>query len=64
MLKEWECFDADSGRDIAQEIREYFIPDFSDWQKSGKFDHEFKKLCRDLRREGVQMKSGQSIKAR
>ncbi|HEX3856965.1 MAG TPA: toll/interleukin-1 receptor domain-containing protein [Verrucomicrobiae bacterium] len=64
MLKEWECFDADSGRDIAQEIREYFIPDFSDWQKSEKFDHEFKKLCRDLRREGVQMRSRQSIKTR
>ena len=31
-LKAWECFDADSGRDIAEEIREYFIPDFSEWK--------------------------------
>lgn len=52
-LKSWECFDADSGRDIAEEVREYFIPDFSDWGKPGKFEKEFERLCRDLRREGV-----------
>jgi uncharacterized protein YjbI with pentapeptide repeats len=28
-LRDWECFDADAGRDSAREIREYFIPDFS-----------------------------------
>jgi hypothetical protein len=52
-LKAWACFDSDSGRDIAQDIREYFIPDFSSWTKPGKFENEFGKLCRDLRREGV-----------
>jgi hypothetical protein len=52
-LKAWECFDSDSGRDIAQEIREYFIPDFSQWAKPGEFEKEFKKLYRDLRKEGV-----------
>lgn len=31
-IKKWECFDADSGRDLAVEIREYFIPDFSEWK--------------------------------
>jgi len=36
-LKEWECFDSDSGLDIAQEIREFFIPDFSDWKSEEKF---------------------------
>ena len=30
-LRAWKCFDADSGRDVAREIREYFIPDFSTW---------------------------------
>lgn len=55
LLQDWECFDADTGRDIAQEIREYFIPDFSEWTKDIKFDQEFQKLCRDLRNEGVQM---------
>ena len=52
-LKAWECFDADSGRDIAEEVRAYFIPDFSEWTKPLKFEKEFVKLCRDLRKEGV-----------
>jgi hypothetical protein len=54
-LKSWECFDADSGRDIAQEIREYFIPDFSEWTKAGKFAAAFNKLRSDLRLAGVQI---------
>ena len=29
-IQAWECFDADSGKDLATELREYFIPDFSD----------------------------------
>ena len=52
-LKQWECFDTDSGRDIAEEVREYFIPDFSDWKKPGKFEDSFGRLCGDLQREGV-----------
>jgi len=56
MLRAWECFDSDAGRDIAAEIREYFIPDFSEWLKPGMFEVEFKKLCRDLRKEGVPMR--------
>ena len=52
-LKAWECLDTDSGQDIAVEVREYFIPDFSDWTKPAKFEKEFLRLCRDLRREGV-----------
>ena len=31
-LRDWECFDADTGKDSAREIREYFIPDFSNWK--------------------------------
>jgi hypothetical protein len=31
-LREWELFDADSGSDLAVEVREYFVPDFSDWR--------------------------------
>jgi TIR domain len=27
-LCDWECFDGDTGKDSAHEIREYFIPDF------------------------------------
>ena len=29
-IRDWECFDADTGKDSAREVREYFIPDFSD----------------------------------
>ena len=29
-IQSWERFDADSGMDIAAEVRSYFIPDFSD----------------------------------
>lgn len=29
-LRGWKCFDSDTGRDVAREIRQYFIPNFSD----------------------------------
>jgi len=45
----------DSGLDIAQEIREYFIPDFSVWKKEETFKDEFKNLCDALQQEGVRM---------
>ena len=52
-LKASECFDADSGRDIAVEVREYFIPDFSEWKKPNRFESAFEKLRRDLQKEGI-----------
>ena len=55
-LQAWECFHADTGQDIAAEIREYFIPDFSQWTKPGMFEPQLEKLCADLRREGVPMR--------
>jgi hypothetical protein len=46
-LRDWECFDADGGQDLAVELREYFIPDFSNWK-----DHDaFARLLEDLRAE-------------
>ncbi len=32
VLKAWECFDADSGKDLAVKVREHFIPGFSHWE--------------------------------
>jgi len=32
-LCDWECFDGDTGKDSAREIRENFIPDFSKWKE-------------------------------
>jgi len=48
-LERWECFDADSGKDLAIEVREYYIPDFSNWRDEEAFQVEFAKLLRDLR---------------
>ena len=49
-IQRWKCFDADTGRDLAREIREYFIPDFSNWQDKASFDEGFDKLLADLRK--------------
>src|SRR4029078_1176411 len=48
-IREWECFDADSGKDLAIEVREYFIPDFSNWKDHDSFEASFKRLLADLR---------------
>jgi hypothetical protein len=48
-LREWECFDADIGKDLAVEVREYFIPDFSHWRDAAAFERSFARLLRDLR---------------
>ena len=51
-IRDWELFDADEGKDLAIEIREYYIPDFSDWKDHDSYEKEFKKLLRDLKAEG------------
>ncbi|SRR6266496_1718989 len=48
-LQNWECFDSDNGKDLAVEVREYYIPDFSNWQNKESFEVEFSRLVRDLR---------------
>jgi len=48
-IQRWECFDADSGKDLAAEVREYSIPDFSNWKDHDSFEKEFAKLLRDLK---------------
>lgn len=50
-MLEWECFDADSERDLAVEVREYFMPDFSNWKDHDAFEESFKRLLHDLRSE-------------
>ena len=50
-LRDWECFDADSGKDLAVELREYFIPDFSNWKDHDQFETAFTRLLQDLRAE-------------
>jgi len=47
-LRDWECFDADAGKDSAREIREYFIPDFSNWKDHDSYRLAFDRLLKDL----------------
>lgn len=48
-LRDWECFDADAGKDSAREIREYFIPDFSTWKDAASYQEALRRLLRDLK---------------
>ena len=48
VLRSWECFDADEGKDLAVEIREYYIPDFSAWKNHSAFELAFDRLLKDL----------------
>ncbi len=33
---------------LAKEVREYFIPDFSDWKSHDSYQQAFQRLLRDL----------------
>ncbi len=52
-IRNWEAFDADSGKDMAREIREYFIPDFSNWKDHDTYKKAFERLLHDLEAEGL-----------
>ena len=39
------------GKDLAIELREYFIPDFSNWKEHDAFEAAFDRLLRDLKAE-------------
>lgn len=47
-IREWSCFDADTGKDSAREIREYFIPDFCSSRDRDSYQQAFQRLLRDL----------------
>jgi TIR domain len=49
VIRTWKCFDADTGKDSAREIREYFIPDFSNWKDHDSFEQAFTRLLQDLK---------------
>jgi len=50
-LRDWTCFDADSGKDLAVEVREYFMIDFSNWKNHDAFESAFARLKKDLAAE-------------
>lgn len=47
-IQEWTLPDGDTGLDSAAEIREYFIPDFSNWKDHDSFEEAFARLLKDL----------------
>lgn len=49
VLRDWECFDADSGKDSAREIREFYVPDFTNWKQHDSYQKEFLRLVNDLK---------------
>jgi hypothetical protein len=51
-IRMWESFYADEGIDLAEEIREYYIPDFSDWKNHDRYAEGLKKLLGGLKAEG------------
>lgn len=52
-LRKWTLFNADEGRDLAEEIREYYIPGFVNWKDHEEYRSEFKKLVEALRTASV-----------
>lgn len=60
-IREWRCFDADTGKDSAREIKEYFIPDFSSWKDHDQYQKGLERLLRDLKAEGRAGISDESV---
>jgi uncharacterized protein YjbI with pentapeptide repeats len=50
-IRMWESFYADEGIDLAEEIREYYIPDFSNWKNHDSYAKVLKKLLGGLKSE-------------
>lgn len=48
-VRQWRAFDADTGKDSAREIREYFIPDFSQWTDRDAYQTTFERLLKGLK---------------
>lgn len=48
-IRHWEAFDADTGKDMGREVREYFIPDFSSWKDYDSYTKAFDRLLHDLK---------------
>lgn len=48
-IMKWKCFNADSGKDMAAELREYFIPNFRNWQREAEFSQDLNRLLEALR---------------
>jgi hypothetical protein len=52
-IRTWKSFDADTGIDSAREIREYLVPDFSNWKNDASYQQAFERLLRDLKADAT-----------
>jgi tetratricopeptide (TPR) repeat protein len=59
VIDKWECFDADSGKDLAREVRQYPVGDFSNWRNHGSFEASADRLIKDLQKKAVLLKLAQ-----
>jgi len=50
-IRKWTCFNADTGKDIAVELREYFIPDFTHWKVESRFEQSVAQLLEAFREQ-------------
>jgi uncharacterized protein YjbI with pentapeptide repeats len=68
-VKEWKCFDAENGQDLAEIVRKYFIRDFSKWRDKDAFETAFSRLLKDLKADETtpaesSVKAGKGRKSR
>ena len=47
-MQSWEYIDS-PGKDLAEEIRQYFIPDFSRWKEHDSYQAAMGRLVSDLK---------------
>ena len=48
-IRAWKCSMPTPGSTAAREIREYFVPDFSNWKDHDSYTAAFERLVRDLK---------------
>ncbi len=48
-LQEWVCIDSTTGEDLAEEVRGYFIPDFTGWKNYDDFERAFSRLLTNMK---------------
>ena len=58
LIEDWSLTES-TGEDLAEEVRQFFIPDFSDWKNHDAFEKAFARLLRDLEaKESIGTKPG------
>jgi len=50
-IRQLELFDNDGGKDLPRAVREYFIPDFSNWKDHDSYQQAFQRLVKELNGE-------------